>query len=172
VLVSHTLSLLEAEEGQIFSMCLLAENTPATITDYRDRIKNVQLLEFQYLQSCTDHTTDVALRFLLGKLFECINFSGAIFVFILGNFYVNFKLMWDPITSLIVSHAHGMDSHKFWAIFSNQLTLACERSKKKKEETKIANDCKISIRVSGPKLINVFQMMSLWSNSWIVWKAN
>jgi len=47
-------------------MCLLAENTPATITDYRDRIKNVQLLEFQYLQSCTDHTTDVALRFLLG----------------------------------------------------------------------------------------------------------
>jgi hypothetical protein len=68
-LASHTLSLLEPEEGQIFAMCLLAENTPATITDYRDRIKNLQLLEFQYLQSNKDHTTEVALRFLLGIYF-------------------------------------------------------------------------------------------------------
>lgn len=68
VLVSHTLSLLEPEEGQVFAMCLLAENTPATITDYRDRIKNIELLNYQYLQGCTDHTTDVALRFLLGIL--------------------------------------------------------------------------------------------------------
>jgi len=70
--------------------------------------------------------------------------------------------MWDPITSLVVSHAHGMDSHKFWGIFSNQLTLACERSKKKKEETKIANDRKIFSRFASAKLIDIFQMMSSW----------
>jgi hypothetical protein len=44
-----------------------------------------------------------------------------------GNFYVNFKLLWDPITALIVSHANGQDSHKFWEIFGAQLkkSVAC-----------------------------------------------
>lgn len=75
MLASHTLSLLEPEEGGIFAMCLLAENTPATITDYRDRVKNVQLLEFQCLQGYKDHTTDVALRFLLGTFIKYNKFS-------------------------------------------------------------------------------------------------
>jgi len=45
-----------------------------------------------------------------------------------GNFYVNFKLVWDPITSLVVSHANGQESHKFWDTFSEQLKLACSRT--------------------------------------------
>lgn len=48
--------------------------------------------------------------------------------------------MWDPITSLVVSYAHGIDSHKFWNIFSNQLTLAGERSRESKDENKIESD--------------------------------
>lgn len=79
-------------------------------------------------------------------------FSLVKWVFILGNFYVNFKLMWDPITSLVVSHAHGMESHKFWSIFSNQLTLAGERTKKGKDEKKIASDSELLIRLGSRKI--------------------
>ncbi|XP_059468867.1 small subunit processome component 20 homolog [Neocloeon triangulifer] len=109
VLASHTLSLLEPEESKIFTMCLQAENTPATITDYRDRVKELQGLEFKYIHDMNEFSANVALRFLI------------------GNLYVNFKLVWDPVTSIIVSHASCQDSHKFWEIFGEQLKLACQR---------------------------------------------
>ncbi|CAB3374755.1 Hypothetical predicted protein [Cloeon dipterum] len=123
VLASHTLSMLEPKECKLFSMCLNTENTPATITDYRDRVKGMQGLEFKYVHSMSAYSNEVALRYLI------------------GNLYVNFKLLWEPATSVIVSHANCQDSHAFWSVFGEQIKLARDRCVNPKTRKADLGDC-------------------------------
>ena len=41
--------------------------------------------------------------------------------FLIGSLYNNFSLLWEPIRSLIESHAHGLSRGLFWPVYSEHL---------------------------------------------------
>nr|CAD7202741.1 unnamed protein product [Timema douglasi] len=65
-------------------------------------------LDLPVLSSRAQHDKRVPLRYLLGVLF------------------VNFQLLWKPVTRLVVSYAHGLPSAEFWEVFQEQLSLAVQ----------------------------------------------
>lgn len=41
--------------------------------------------------------------------------------YLIGALHINFKLLWEPLTKLIASHAAGLDKTVFWELY--RLTL-------------------------------------------------
>lgn len=96
-------SIEKNEEGNLFETCLKAEQTPASLDDYRQKIYYLQRLDpvmcSKYFNNSPNQTQDVPLRYFFGVLFE------------------NFKLLWDPLVTLIESYANHMKMNEFWNIF-------------------------------------------------------
>lgn len=103
---------LAQELSTMFRLCLDAEVTEVTITNYRDKI--------QYLQKLSFETAQIFLvrhpEYRMAPLY-----------FILGSLYVNFQLLWEPLKTLISSYAISMPSTDFWPTFHAQLALATEQ---------------------------------------------
>ncbi|XP_054276631.1 small subunit processome component 20 homolog [Macrosteles quadrilineatus] len=95
----------ESEVHKILSTIVKAEDIGATIHEYRDKLRQLQMLE------CSDDTTrQTEFRIPVNYL--------------LGNLHINFKLLWEPVSKLIVSYAKLIPSAEFWPVFLNQLNLA------------------------------------------------
>ncbi|XP_053397711.1 small subunit processome component 20 homolog [Mercenaria mercenaria] len=96
----------------IFTICLCAETTAANVHEYREKLRHLQKLDYTTVQNSipAGPFSQVPLRYLIGSLF------------------VNFKLLWEPIRTLISSHAHNMERDAFWEVFSQQLEVAAERA--------------------------------------------
>lgn len=50
----------------------------------------------------------------------------------IGALHINFKLLWEPLTKLIASHAAGLDKTVFWELYRQTLqdaTLKCGKTK-------------------------------------------
>ena len=62
------------------------------------------------------------------NMFKTINNLQVPLRYLLGSLYIGFKLLWEPLRTLISSHAQNMDKEKFWEIFGEQLQLASEKS--------------------------------------------
>jgi hypothetical protein len=54
--------------------------------------------------------------------------------FLLGNLYINFRLLWEPTSKLIASYAQGMDVTDFWEVYRQRLHLATQQITCSKEE--------------------------------------
>nr|CAD7580891.1 unnamed protein product [Timema californicum] len=52
--------------------------------------------------------------------------SGVPLRYLLGVLFVNFQLLWKPVTRLVVSYARGLPSAEFWEVFHEQLSLAVQ----------------------------------------------
>ncbi|CAG2053152.1 unnamed protein product [Timema podura] len=107
----NTSSNLVLKEWSIFSQCLAAESVLPTVQDYRDKLQQLQALSYETVASsltCNSAYSQVPLRYLLGVLF------------------VNFQLLWKPVTRLVVSYARGLPSAEFWEVFHEQLSLAVQ----------------------------------------------
>ncbi|XP_078664356.1 small subunit processome component 20 homolog isoform X2 [Branchiostoma floridae x Branchiostoma belcheri] len=96
----------------VFKTCLNAEETPASVQQYREKLMYLNRLDFDTVRRCVPKGPyhQVALRCLIGQL------------------YVNMKLLWKPVTDLIKSHAHGMDLKEFWPVWREHLKQAAERA--------------------------------------------
>ncbi|KAI8489054.1 U3 snoRNP protein [Branchiostoma belcheri] len=96
----------------VFKTCLSAEETPASVQQYREKLMYLNRLDFDTVRRCVPKGPyqQVALRCLIGQL------------------YVNMKLLWKPVTDLIKSHAHGMDLKEFWPVWREHLKQAAERA--------------------------------------------
>ncbi|KAG7189774.1 hypothetical protein KM043_017437 [Ampulex compressa] len=82
----------------------LAETEPVTVHKYRDRLLHLQSLTFQSyaISSLNSKYYEFPLRYLL------------------GNLYINFSLLWDPVSKIIASYANK-DYTIFWSIFLSEL---------------------------------------------------
>ncbi|XP_046389961.1 small subunit processome component 20 homolog [Ischnura elegans] len=102
-------TLIEAGDRSdtgIFSVCLAAEEVPLTIHDFRQKIG---LLE--------------GLKSVPDDAFPSFSAYQAKLRYLLGIFFANFKLLWEPTSKLIATIAQ--DSPKsFWEVFAPQLRLS------------------------------------------------
>ncbi|XP_063244418.1 small subunit processome component 20 homolog [Bacillus rossius redtenbacheri] len=137
LLTLHVLSLFETassgaaagcglSDWTLFSVSLAAERTPASVHDYREKLQHASKLGFESTRDAllrNPRCSKVPLKFLLGSL------------------YVNFQLLWEPLTKLVVSHAHGMPPGDFWEVFLGQLAVSAELARAKSGELpQVADD--------------------------------
>ncbi|XP_015598459.1 small subunit processome component 20 homolog [Cephus cinctus] len=112
--VSHLYSLFHDVDGLMISteitaknalqLPYLAESELATVHTYRDRLLHVQALAFQ------SH----AVSNLNPSFYEFPLY------YLLGNLYINFSLLWDPVSKIIATYANK-ECAQFWPIFLAEL---------------------------------------------------
>ncbi|XP_052810287.1 small subunit processome component 20 homolog [Mya arenaria] len=130
ILASFNLQLPPSEVEStvgVFEICLSAETTPLSVQEYREKQRHLQRLEFSIVQNSipAGPFAQVPLRYLLGNLF------------------VNFKLLWEPIRLLISSHAQNMEREAFWEVVGSHLEMAaekCEHQLSDRDSPRATND--------------------------------
>lgn len=94
------------EDFKVFSLCYRTESIDPQVDTYRDQLLALEKLNFDKPQMIMCNQTEfktIPLRYLCG----CS--------------YMNFQLLWDPISKMIETHAHGLEINTFWQIFGNEL---------------------------------------------------
>ncbi|XP_031438174.1 small subunit processome component 20 homolog isoform X1 [Clupea harengus] len=113
----------EAEEATdrqtVFAICLQAEQVPATVQDYREKLLHLRKLRHDLVQPCLPHGSfhEVPLRYLIAMLF------------------INFKPLWDAVIDLLVSHAKGMDNKEFWSVFYLHLEMVAKLAEQELQDS-------------------------------------
>ncbi|XP_063970096.1 small subunit processome component 20 homolog [Lytechinus pictus] len=93
----------------VFRLCLEAEEAPVTVDTYREKLKCLGQLQYNSVKNNIPIGFEkVPLKFLLGQL------------------YINFQLLWEPVADLIKSHAYGMEKVSFWSVFTEALHSTAE----------------------------------------------
>lgn len=101
----------EGEESSnaqtVFAVCLQAEQVPATVQDYREKLLHLRKLRHDLVQPCLPKGPfhEVPLRYLIAMLF------------------VNFRHLWDAVIDLLVTHAKEMDNKSFWKVYYEHLEM-------------------------------------------------
>lgn len=106
----------------VFKIMYHAEKIVPNVHSYREKLIHLRKLEYNCIVKC------------LPSEF----YRKTPLLFLLGNEFWNFKLMWEPLAELISSHAHGLDAEEFWGVMLNQLHKAAQGSAQKLE-TKAAH---------------------------------
>ncbi|GAB1607823.1 small subunit processome component 20 homolog [Argonauta hians] len=101
----------------VFRICLDAEKCPPTVHEFRETLRHLQYLDAKLVHRnipvASPRFLQVPLRYLIGNLF------------------INFKPIWDPVHRLIASHAISMTRDSFWEVYGSQLdscASVCEGS--------------------------------------------
>lgn len=102
---------MENSGRDVFELLYLAENQPATVHKYRDKLLHLEALNFEsQALICLDPSYyDVPIYYLI------------------GNLYLNFSLLWDPVCKILGTYANKK-CPQFWPIFLSQLTREIEVS--------------------------------------------
>ncbi|XP_044311648.1 small subunit processome component 20 homolog isoform X2 [Varanus komodoensis] len=96
------------ELQSVFAILLQAELVPASVNDYREKLRHLRKLRHDTVQCLIPEgpLREVPLRYLLGML------------------YINFSPLWVPVTELISSHANEMENKQFWKVYYEHLEKA------------------------------------------------
>ena len=118
---------VEVEQPGVFQICFEAESTDLSMSSYRERIRHYEKLnhEYVYHQLYEGMNAQVPLHFLIGQLF------------------VNFRPLWQPLRKLIKTYACGMSLQQFWDIFGAELqsvTECIQNGRSVAEENPTIND--------------------------------
>lgn len=100
------------EDCSVFSLCYKVESTNPQVDTYRALLQILEKLDYDRQQVSLIKDTNfitVPLRYLCGIL------------------YINFKLLWDPVSNLITSYANGMSIDVFWNIYYKELKNAASQ---------------------------------------------
>ncbi|XP_028163642.1 small subunit processome component 20 homolog [Ostrinia furnacalis] len=103
------------ERFSIFSRCFAVESIQPSIQEYRAQINMLQKMTFNTTQYTLAKETDFhlfALNYMLGFL------------------YVNFKLLWEPVSEFIAGYGNALTAEEFWPPFYKTLTISFENAKK------------------------------------------
>lgn len=109
---------VKAEDWKVFGIIYKVESTEPHVHTYRNQLQSLEKLSFDQPQMLMCHQTDfktIPLRYLCGTL------------------YINFQLLWEPVTKIIASHAKGLEINTFWGIFGEELKNVCENIRDPKE---------------------------------------
>lgn len=124
LLVLHILSLFpvslpappedtEAVES-MFQIMLKVECVPITPWEYKNRLRHLSVLDAEHVGP---------------HLPTCGAFREAPLLLFLGQLYINFKDIWQPVLKAISSFAHSLPDHHFWPLWFSQLTIASHLTK-------------------------------------------
>ncbi|KAH9508651.1 U3 snoRNP protein [Bulinus truncatus] len=128
----------------VFKTMLVAEKLPLpTVQNYREKLIHLRKLECDVAKKCLPQGS----------------FHTAPLLFLFGNEFWNFKLLWAPLADLITSYAHGLDAAEFWDIMLQQLKRAAEESEK--ELTISASVEMQESKVAVVKLFDCYRMQFL-----------
>lgn len=102
----------DSARRSLFHLCLAAEQAPARLETYRDRLVCLQKVRFsaELYDSFPDFCREAALLHLSGML--CVNFSP----------------LWDPVIEIIASFAGSSNVKHFWTVFSELLNSAAREA--------------------------------------------
>ncbi|KAJ8971909.1 hypothetical protein NQ314_000480 [Rhamnusium bicolor] len=106
------------EDWKVFSICYNVESIESHVHTYRDQLQNLEKLTFDKPQMVMCNQTrfkTIPLRYLCSTL------------------YMNFQLLWEPVTKIITSHAHGLDINTFWNIYGTELNNVYENIRNPRE---------------------------------------
>lgn len=94
--------------SSILETCWLAECVPVSLSDYREKLQLLQKLD------CSNYTyrNAVTNNFINGKL---------PLSYLFGVLFLNFKLLWDPISKIISSYGSALAPKDFWDVFGKQM---------------------------------------------------
>eukprot|EP00731_Ephydatia_muelleri_P001007 Em0001g1007a len=97
---------------RVLSNALEAEHYSADLSSYRDRLLALQRLKYfsGSFQRLPDVYREVALRYLI------------------GNLYLNLKLMWQPVLDIICSYATESTIDFFWSVFGDYLSTSSDQA--------------------------------------------
>ncbi|XP_029649622.2 small subunit processome component 20 homolog isoform X1 [Octopus sinensis] len=101
----------------VFRICLDAEKIPPTVHDFRETLRHLQYLDAKLV----DRNIPV-----VNPRFEQVPLR-----YLIGNLFINFKPIWEPVHRLIASHALSMAKDSFWEVYGSHLdkcASVCEGS--------------------------------------------
>ena len=98
------------DQPGVFQICFDAEATDLSVSTCRERIRHYAKLNHEYVhyQLHVGVDAQVPLQFLIGQLF------------------VNFRPLWQPLRNLIKTYACGVSLQQFWNIFGAELQSVSE----------------------------------------------
>lgn len=138
----------DTEKASLFETSLKAEQIPASIDDYREKLLYLQRLEPTAIEWCFNklnteagltNPEEIPLRHLFGVLFE------------------NFKLLWDPVITTIQSYASYLKSNQFWDIFSHYLTSLSNKIESRSIDDENSNENNLFMN-NDPSSMNIDYM--------------
>ena len=96
---------LEIDQRGVFQICFDAETTDLSVSTYRERLRHYEKLTHDYVhyQLYVNISAQVPLQFLIGQLF------------------VNFRPLWQPLRNLIKTYACGMSLQSFWDVLGAEM---------------------------------------------------
>lgn len=103
------------ERFAIFSNCYNVESITPSIQEYRMQLNILQKMTFNTTQYTLAKDTDYrlfALNYMLGVL------------------YINFKLLWEPVSEFIAGYGNALPADEFWPPFFNALQSSFLNAKK------------------------------------------
>jgi U3 small nucleolar RNA-associated protein 20 len=114
------LSILKVkdEEDSLYDVIYKAECSDASVQDYRTKLLFLQKLNFDssFQQNIAESPYKIdALKYMFSL------------------YFVNFKLLWEPVTKIIISYADAMPDDKFWLVCKEQLDFALAKTTNVKE---------------------------------------
>lgn len=115
----------KVENFNVFSRCYAVESISPSIQEYRTQINILQKMTFNSTQYILAKETDFhlyALNYMLGAL------------------YINFKLLWEPISEFITGYGNALTADEFWPTFHNALQAAFDNAKKHLKPFKYDNE--------------------------------
>lgn len=95
--------------SSILETCWSTECVSPTLAEYRQRLKVLRKLDCSSRETIRDAVAKgvidgrVPLRYLLGHLF------------------INFKLLWEPVSAIIIGYSNTMEPATFWEIYREQM---------------------------------------------------
>lgn len=106
----------------------LAECEPVTVQTYRSKLLHLQALSFENnTVACLDvKYRELPLRYLL------------------SNLYVNFSLLWNPVSKIIATYA-TKECEQFWPVFLDEL----QRDRKVNAEYKSSFECEVIVEIEA-----------------------
>ena len=101
---------VEVDQPGVFQICFDAESVDLSVSTYRERIRHYEKLNHEYVhyQFYVGMNAQIPLQFLIGQLF------------------VNFRPLWQPLRNLIKTYACGMSLQQFWDVFGAELQSVTE----------------------------------------------
>ncbi|XP_049868874.1 small subunit processome component 20 homolog [Pectinophora gossypiella] len=113
------------EKFSVFSRCYTVESISPSIQEYRAQLNMLQKMAFNTTQYALAKDTEFhlfALNYMLGVL------------------YVNFKLLWEPVTEFIAGYGNALTVDEFWPVFHKALESSFVNAKKNLKQFQFDDD--------------------------------
>ncbi|KAG6462208.1 hypothetical protein O3G_MSEX013121 [Manduca sexta] len=115
----------EEERFSIFSRCYAVESMSPSIQEYRAQINMLQKMTF----NTTQYTLAKDTEFHLFPL-----------NYMLGVLYVNFKLLWEPVSEFVAGFGNTLTVDEFWPTFHTALQTAFLNAKRNLKRFQFDNE--------------------------------